>query len=126
MAIAHPRNELLEEETGLILIEAASITNTLKQLASRCIFHNNCQVRWCQDYLFESDNVWMPQRAMIDNLPLNIFINLLAPLYILDGHQISGLLVSHQPCHTEIARANVLDEFVAIIVVHNGHIHGRS
>lgn len=51
VAILHPRDELLEEEPGLVLAEPARLDDAVKQLPARRVLHGNSQVGGRQEHL---------------------------------------------------------------------------
>jgi hypothetical protein len=117
---------LLKEEAGLVLTEVTSIAYPLKHLSPRSIFHYNGKMRWRQNDLFKPDNVWMPQRPMVGDFSLNIFINLISSLDVFNGDKLPTELVSHQPSDTEIPGADISDEIMPVAVVHDRQVHAWS
>ncbi len=51
VAVVDARDQLLEEEAGLVLGEAPRPHNAVKELAARCILHHDRQVRSRQKHL---------------------------------------------------------------------------
>ncbi|MCH1921771.1 hypothetical protein L9G15_20420, partial [Shewanella sp. A3A] len=97
MAVAHSTDQLLKEIPGLILTEPSTITDSIEQLPACCELHDNHKMRWRQYHLLEANDVGVAQRAVVDDLPVHILIYPVAALDALDGDELAGLAVAHQP-----------------------------
>lgn len=52
--------------------------------------------------------------------------NLITAFDILDGNQLLGLLILHQPRHAEVPGPDIANQIVTVAVVHDRHVHAWS
>lgn len=81
VAAPHPAHQLLEEEPSLVLGEAACFHNPVEQLSAAGVFHHDPQVRGREEDLLEADDVGVEQRAVVDQLALDVAVDLLGVVW---------------------------------------------
>ena len=60
----------------LVLAESAGVADALEELPAGGVLHDDGEVRRGEDDLLEADDVGVAQRAVVDDLPVHILVNL--------------------------------------------------